>query len=195
MPSSETPERMTITDLQSDESITVQFNPKELKRKLGANYAMKEVLGNSHQEHEYLNTVTQDLSFDLFSLVETQEQLGHSEETMKFLESLLYAPANPDSIASGAPPRVLLLWPNTMSITCRLDELAFTHQRFNRHGYTTQWTARTAWTQALLRRLSKEDVRAQGARRSPNGTVNDSHGDGLSSSALPNVDADIEITF
>jgi hypothetical protein len=195
MPTSETPERMTITDLQADESITVQFNPKELKRKLAANYAMKEVLGNSHQEHEYLNTVTQELTFDLFSLVETPEQLAQSEDAMKFLESLLYAPANPDSIASGAPPRVLIVWPNTLSLTCRLGAIEFTHQRFNRHGHTTQWTARTTWTQALLRRITKQDVRTHGARRTPNSTVDDTGSDDQAGIPLPDVDADIEITF
>lgn len=200
MPKSETPERMTLTDLQSDDTAVVMFNPKELKRKIGVNYASKAVLGNSHLEHEYLQTANQNLSFDLFFNVETEADLDLAEDSMKFLESLCYAPEDPESIAGASPPRVLIVWPRTLSLTCRLLDLEFTHQRFNIHGNTIQWTAKTTWEEARLRRLTKQDVRDQGVLRTPQGVVDiDSEDPDIEFSDAPNgqvnIDGDIEIVF
>ena len=52
MPSPETPDRLTITDLQNNDSIEAMFNPNALTRRIAVNYAKKAVLGNSHQEHD-----------------------------------------------------------------------------------------------------------------------------------------------
>lgn len=165
MPISLTPARMSILNLDTAEELAVQFNPKELKRRISANYAMKDVLGNSHQEHEYLSTRTQEIDFDLFYIAETNAMYEQCTEAMQFLESLLYAQTGADTIAKGQPPRVLLVWPYTMSIMAKLDEVEFTHQRFNWLGFTTQFTARCRWTEARVSRLTANTVRALGARR------------------------------
>ncbi len=184
MPIEEHPARMTLTDLQTTAeadrgtlrnwttatnaaTIEVMFNPKQLNRKLAANYARKDVLGNTHSEMEYLNTSNQAIDFDLFYNVETVAHLQQSIDAMNFLESLLYAKESPEGIAEAAPPRVMLVWPNTLAITTRLLGVEFNHQRFNRFGYTIQWTAKCTWEEARVRRLNKADVRAFGSMRTP----------------------------
>lgn len=204
MPTSEQPARMTLTDLQSvaeaDQhasasptsikakqtankmrsaaTLEVMFNPRALSRKLAANYARKEVLGNTHAEHEYLSTGNQGISFDLFYNVETVDHLQQSIDAMNWLESLVYAPENPEAIAQAAPPRVLIVWPNTMTMTTRLMSVEFNHQRFNRHGYTIQWTAKCMWEETRIRRLNKADVRAFGALRTPESVLADADASG-----------------
>ena len=160
---------MTLTDMQSpdvqDATIEVMFNPRELKRKIAPNYARQEVLGNTHAEHEYLSTGNQDIDFDLFYNVESIDDLQQSINAMNFLESLVYAPEDPESLVEAAPPRVLLVWPNTLSMTTRLMSVEFNHQRFNRFGYTIQWTAKCTWEETRVTRLNKADVRAFGSLR------------------------------
>jgi len=167
MPISEAVARMTITDLQSNETQEVMFNPADLTRKVAVNYALKDVLGNSHREHEYLQTDNQEMTFDLFHNVETPEDLAKADDMARFLESLCYAPENPESIAGAAPPRVLLVWPRTLSIIARLVTVEFQHQRWNRFGNTTQFTARCQFQESRIRRLTKQDVRLLGALRTP----------------------------
>lgn len=195
-----TPERMTLTDLDTDETVEVMFNPSEIKRKVSVNYARKEVLGNSHNEHEYLYTGNQGLSFDLFYLAETPVELAKAEDAMRFLESLCYATENPESIAAAAPPRVLIVWPRTLTLTCRVVDVEFSHQRFNRYGNTVQWTAKITLDESRLRRLTKQDVRQQGALRTPQGVVDiDSEDPDIQTSDGPNgqvdLEGDIEIVF
>lgn len=168
MPSDgETPVRMTLTDLQSAESVEVMYNPTELKRILSTNYARKAVLGNSHQPHEFLNTNNQNLTFTLWHRAENPEELNKLQDAMRFIESLHYAPEAPDSITQNAPPRVLMVWPRTLSLTVRVLQTEITHMLFNRFGDTTQFTARITADEALLKRLTKEDVRLLGALRTP----------------------------
>ena len=165
MPEAVTPVRMTITDLQSDETISVMFNPTELKRRMTVNYAKKQVLGNSHEEHEYLQTANTGVTFDLFFNAETVEDVDFLKLKLDFLESLGYGPEDPASITEAAPPRVLLLWPRTMSMVTRIMTAEFIHQRFNTRGDTIQATVRTTWEEGRITRIRKDDVRVYGALR------------------------------
>lgn len=165
MPSPETPDRLTITDLQNNDSIEAMFNPNALTRRIAVNYAKKAVLGNSHQEHEYLQTDNMQIMFDLFFNVETPADLAKATASINFLESLCYGPADPESIAQAAPPRCLLVWPRTMSLVARLVSVEVRHQRWNRFGNTTQATVSTTWQEDRLSRLFKGDVRLLGAFR------------------------------
>lgn len=170
MPGAEQPVRLTITDIDDDVTVEVPFNPNELTRRIAVNYAKKAVLGASHQPHEYLQTDNQQLQFDLFFNIETPGDAAYYEFTVDFLESLCYAQADPESIAQAAPPRVLIVWPRTMSLEVRLMAIEFTHQRFNRFGDTIQATVRTTWEEARQQRLVKSEVREFGARRPRGGT-------------------------
>lgn len=167
MPDSNTPARMTVTDLQSDETVEVQFNPTELERAIAVNYARKEVLGNSHQEHEFLNVGNQTLRIELFYLAESPAQLDRLKDAERFLESLCYPPEEADAIATFAPPRVLMVWPRTLSITARLTSLRIRYQRWNRFGDPVQFTATCTFEESRIRRLTKQDVRLLGALRTP----------------------------
>lgn len=165
MPVSEEPARLIIQDLQSEVSIVAMFNPNELTRRVNVNYGRKPVLGNSHLEHEYLQTDNQQIQFDLFFLAESPGDLAVLKDAVNFLESLCYGPEDPDSISQAAPPRCLVLWPRTMSIVARLTSVEFVHQRWNRFGDTTQVTIRTTWEESRVTRLRQTDVRNFGALR------------------------------
>jgi len=167
MPTADAPTRMTLTDLQTDETVEAMFNPTELQRRVAVNYAKKPVLGNSHQEHEYLQTDNMSLRFDLFFLAETPTELAKLKDSERFLESLCYSDRDPESIAQAAPPRVLVVWPRTLSIVGRVLTIDINYQRWNRFGDVTQFTATLAMEESRVRRLSKQDVRLLGALRTP----------------------------
>lgn len=165
MPQAEDPIRLIIQDIAANVSIVAMFNPNELKRRISVNYAKKGVLGNSHMEHEYLQTDNQNLQFDLFFNAETPGDLAVLKDAVNFLESLCYGPDDPDSISQAAPPRCLIVWPGTVSILARLMTVEFNHQRWNIHGDTTQITCKTTWEESRVTRLKQTDVRNYGGTR------------------------------
>lgn len=161
MPNSEVPDRLTLQALDAEytpDKITVQFNPNELNRAIAVKYQNREILGLSHEPHEYLGTANQVITFSLFYNVETRVQLTQAKEAMQFLEALAYGPAGADGITTAAPSRVLIVWPNTLSIVARLTAVAFKHERFNRQGDTIQFSAACTFEESRVKRLTAQDV-------------------------------------
>lgn len=175
MPNSESPQRMIIRALDvpatdgegGAEAITLQFNPNALRRAIAVRYQNREILGLSHQPHEYLGTDNAAISFSVFYNVETISDLTESDKAIRFLESLAYGPEAPGGILTAAPSRVLLLWPKTMSIIARLTSIEFAHERWNASGNTIQWSASCTFEEARITRLTSRDVRILGAQRVP----------------------------
>ena len=158
MPTSEAPNRLTLTYFKNPgRSIEVQFNPNILNRSINVAYAKRKVLGLSHRPHEYLGTENQKISFALFYNVETADDLLASKEALLFLESLAYGPDAPSGITPAAPSRVVITWPNTLTIIGRMISVAFKHERFNRFGDTIQWSAACVFEAASVRRITNNE--------------------------------------
>ena len=176
MPQSNTPVRLSITDIDDNETIFAQFNPQELERQVRVNYAKKAVLGASGQPHEYLQTDNTAIRFSLFFYADTTAGIEELKKGINFLESLCYAKEAPQSIAQGAPPQVLLVWPRTLALVVRIINLNFQHQRWNLVGDTTQCTVEVNSEVIAVNRITKSPVRQSGANRAPAGVVDRARG-------------------
>src|SRR5437868_5591301 len=59
------PDRMSITNIDTGDGMIAQFNPTELKEKIGAGYARLQVVGRSSKPLQYQGTDNHTFDFEL----------------------------------------------------------------------------------------------------------------------------------
>lgn len=162
------PERMSLTNLGSGESLEMQYNPTDVSEDLQAVYQHLTILGQGHEEQQYLNTknhlVEFDLNFD--ALTGNGYDIGYAR---RFLMSLFYARRDANDIRGGAPPRVLFVWPNFMALQAQIPKLKIKHSRFARTGQSTLYVASIGIEEIRDARLLSEDVLLFGTQRPQTG--------------------------
>lgn len=171
--------RVRFVNIRSGEGITAQFNPTEFEEGLEAQYNRQQVLGLSHQVLQFIGTGNHHFTMELFwnrgVTPEVREEdlanIGISEiselaEAKAFFESLMYPTGGATSITSGAPPRVLVVWPGVLSMTCVLMAMNTTNERFNSRGETVEATMSLQFEEIRDVRITSQEVRQFGARRS-----------------------------
>lgn len=160
------PQRMSLSNLHTAETMEMQYNPEELEEGLEVTYQRLTILGMSHQELQYINTgnheVTLKLAFDSLASPAPKYDII---DARKFLLSLHYAPRGANTIRSGAPPRVLFFWPKLFAIQARILKPQFKHTRFALNGTPTAFVVTVQMSEVLDARLTSDDVRARGTLR------------------------------
>lgn len=163
------PERMTLADLLTGESLEVQFNPEQLPEEVTVNWTRLSVPGNSHQQLQYGNTNNHTYSLDIFFEAHSEEELERIAEARNFLLSLCYPSGNAGDVATGGPPRVLFVWPNITTFTAHVARVRIVHQRFTLYGESSRYLATVEIEEVRDGRLTSEAVRAIGTRRGVGG--------------------------
>lgn len=173
MPLYNAPERLVIVDIdrtsENDQGtidqIEVQFNPSEFTRTIQAIYHEHEVLGQSFAPQEYLRTSNQQIQISLDYLVDVSfDEVDQLVTAQNFIESFLYPP-QAESFLSNSPSRMLLLWPNSFSLRCRLHTATFKHHLFAQNGGTAGLKIDMTLKEASVRRITKGRVQTQGPFR------------------------------
>jgi hypothetical protein len=159
------PPRLVIFNLNENEGYEVQFNPTQFQESLSVNYDRMDVMGFSHKPLQYNSTSNMVIQMDLFFLSQDAPTHVSGQKVRRFLYSLCYAPKNTQAIVSGQPPRVLVVWPNTMSLTAKLTKLDITNTRFNILGQITEFTAAVEFEEVMDVRWTSEDALAQGIQK------------------------------
>lgn len=170
MNSSLDPRRLYFVNLQTGEEVSARFNPTAFTRTIQVLWKEHEVLGQSHRPMDYLGTGNMSVPLELYFRAESLSEQQDLENRIAFLESLCYAPEQADSIAGRRPPRVLVVWPNTMSFTAVITSFACAHQMFDNTGRTIQWTVSIILSEARRNRLTQQQVRTRGSFRANNNT-------------------------
>jgi len=168
-----TPTRMSIVDLSRPASkenvLTAQFNPTELEEALSVNWNKLPVLGLSHMPLQYQQTDNHGFSFELAfrALDDTGNKLDSIAHARRFLLSLCYSQRGTNqSLATGAPPRVLFYWPQLAALTCVIRKLSIKHTQFNRLGAPVVTAVKVTIEEIRDFRLYAGDVLADGTIRS-----------------------------
>ena len=161
------PARMIIVNVTSGAFIEAQFNPTEFTEALQVNYARQTIPGLSHQRLQYVNTnnVRIPLALELEAL-DPASSLDDVLSAKRFLQHLCYPRRGAQDVVGGGPPRVLFIWPQTISLNCVVTDLSFTYQRFNGEGAPVQITANVTLEEIRDVRLPSEDVLVDGSQRS-----------------------------
>ncbi len=157
-------QRMTLTNIETAETLEVQFNPEQWRSQITVNFARKVVQGYSSHRLQYGSTGNRTFELELFYIGHTIEEVGRINDARLYLESLCYVPRDERS-AAASTPRVLLLWPKFVAMQVKVvshGDLVF---RFARSGQPTGFRIRLGFEEDLDRRLTMEDVRLQGYER------------------------------
>lgn len=166
------PQRMSLTNVSTTDSIEAEFNPEELEEAIAVNYARLAVLGLSHEPLQYQRTGNHGFDFDLAlrAYDESGNRVADIQYHRRFLLSLCYPRRGAGNVVGGAPPRVLFVWPNLASLTAVITSLKMKHTLFGRDGTPYHSAIKVGIEEIRDFRLFSEDVLKMGTQRS--GTTN-----------------------
>lgn len=169
----DTPPRVRIFNLRTNEGYVMQFNPTQFTEQIQVNYGRPQVLGQSHQELQYLSTGNLVVPMTFFFLSRDIQTHEGGQQVKNFLYALCYPVRGADAIVSGAPPRALVVWPGVLSLTTKITQMRINNQRFNRKGEVVQFEAACNFEEMRDVRWTSDDARQLGVRRtgeSPGGS-------------------------
>jgi hypothetical protein len=123
---------VTLINQSTGEVLEVQFNPSELKKVAGANYAKHQVPGLSYEPLQFINTKNTTFQMELFFETSSVGSARESQilDAIKFLDALK-TPRATGALRSAGAPRTLLVWPNFITLSCVLLDVEYTFNRFN----------------------------------------------------------------
>lgn len=168
------PLRMELTNVETGDSITAQFNPDQVEEELGTAYNDLAIQGHSHKPKQFEQSDNLSLSFDLgFDALSTRAIATNSSLAVndgpayarRFLQHLVVPRRAGVPVVGGGPPRVLFYWPEMWSITCKVTKLKFVHKRFSIFGKSTIFSCKVSLDEARTTRLWSEDVLVGGTIR------------------------------
>lgn len=152
------PARLTLTNLSSGVTIEAQFNPSQLSERLGANWESLDVPGLSHKPLHFVNTNNEQQMMQLWFRAMSRDELDRIHAARRFLKSLVFPTFGADDLQSGSPPRVLVVWPQMLSMIMILRTVTMTHLMFNQRARSVQFTADLEWEEIRDFRITSEQV-------------------------------------
>jgi hypothetical protein len=163
------PARMHIIDLSTGEDLEVFFNPEQIQEQIEVAYNRLTVPGMSHQPLQYSHTGNHGVNVDLYAVGQNDAQNILIEDFRRFLMSLCYPKGDAGTIDDGAPPRVLFVWPLVWTWTAVVTGLKITSSQFAQNGRISRYIASLSFEEIRDVRLTSDDVRRHGTRRSASG--------------------------
>lgn len=154
------PARGTLGNVETGETLSFQFNPDEVKEELSVDFTRLAPIGYSHKPLQFKGTDNRTMGFELvFDAMSENGGVDRINSARRFLMSLCYPMKTAGDVASGGPPRALLIWPGLGKLTGRITKVGFTHKRFNQQLKPTLSIANIAIEEIRDTRIFSEDVR------------------------------------
>jgi hypothetical protein len=174
--------RLVLIRVETGEELPAQFNPASFDEVIEVAYARHEVPGLSYRPLHYRGTANTTLALELYfsALERGAPDLGDAK---RFLQALCYPRQTAEEFGASAPPRVLVVWPNVLSLRCVVTGATFSHEQFNAEGAVTALRAKLTLEEVLPERLMAADVLRFGSRRSPEARFEAEQGGGGGGSA------------
>ena len=178
MTADKSPPRMSITHIETGDTITAQFNPTEIEETLAVIWTRLAVLGATGEVLQYERTQNLKTSLELGFNAQSLRQLdvrilppinawaGGPDLARRWLMAIHYPTRESQDVSSGAPSDLLFFWPGMYSLRVKPLSVKFGHRRFdNTTGEPTLFSAKLDFEARAGRRLSYEDVLEQGTIR------------------------------
>lgn len=159
--------RVSFTALNTGETYYFPYVPETFAEEVNVRWSKQDILGMSHQNDQYSyteNHMFQSLNF--FFVGKTVKEVDLIHEGRRFLLSLCYPAGGAGTVRQGGPSRILFVWPQVVTMTCKLETLKIIHEKFNVSGRTVQFRADIKVSEIRDQRLTSQDVREQGTQRS-----------------------------
>jgi len=157
------PPRCTLVNLTSGEELVCLANPTELTETIAVNWNRVAVPGLSHQVLQFGSTNNRQLTgvelyFDRFLLAE-EPQAPDLLTFRNFLLALTVPLAAAGGAPPAAPPRMLFVWPQLLTMECVVASVELRYQRFALDGSVLAYTAALELEEILDVRVTSEDRR------------------------------------
>jgi hypothetical protein len=167
-PSIQTAPRMSLANMRSQDVMTAQYNPEDLKRMVGVNYARLGVLGFSSEVLQYQFRPNEKLTFTLqFDMLSQNGGTPSYATVAGTLDAMTVGSRAAQNIASGGPPDVLMLWPGVLQLVVRVTKIDYDHKRYAAtDGTPTFFSAKVDVEESRTNRLFAEDIKQYGLFRS-----------------------------
>jgi hypothetical protein len=146
------------------------LNPTELREQVQVNYSRLQVPGLSHQVLQFSSTGNVSLPVELyldkfFARGVSAEDDPDILDFKRFLQALTVPAGGASDVASGGPPRALLVWPGLVSLTCVVTSLEFRYEQFGVRGEVLVYRAQVTFEEIRDSRTTSEEMRVQGSLR------------------------------
>ncbi len=159
------PPRCVLLNVGTGESLACLFNPTQLTEKLQVNWNRQVVPGLSHQVLQFQSTSNRQLTGVEFYLDRffATEQPGDPNilEFRAFLRALTVPPSFTEGVLATAPPRVLVVWPNVLTIECVVASIDFQYRQFAVDSSVLVYAAAVTFEEILDTRVTSETLRPQ----------------------------------
>lgn len=120
------PQRCVLINTLSGEFKEPLFNPEQLKRSLTVRYQRHQVPSLPFEVLQYQGTSNMEikgLEFYMDQLVADQKGAGPIRDFEAFLRAFCYPPQGVLGGLRRAPPRLLVVWPNVVTLACVMTDL------------------------------------------------------------------------
>lgn len=155
------PPKCSLTNLHTGESVDCLFNPTALSEEVSVEYSKQAVRGMSHQPLQYNATGNRQLPALEFYLDKFFAQQQPSDPDILdfrgFLRALTVPPSSPAGL--GAPPRLLFVWPNVITIETVVRSLKFDYEQFAADASVLIYRATCVLEEILDQRVTSEQRR------------------------------------
>lgn len=160
------PPRCVLGNVATGESLECLFNPTQLSEKVQVNWKRLEVPGLPYQPLQYQTTgnrtvPTVEFYLDKF-FASAQPSNPDILNFRSFLRAFTASPKAAQTVLQTAPPHLLLMWPNTLTIETVVTELEFQYRQFGIDGAPLVYTATCSLEEILDHRVTSEDRRTGG---------------------------------
>ena len=134
------------------------------------NYSRLQVPGLSHEILQFSSTGNVTLPVELyldkyFARAVSAEEDPDTLAFKRFLQALTVPAGGASDVASGGPPRALLVWPGLVSLTCVVTGLEFRYEQFGARGEVLVYRAQITFEEIRDVRITSEEMRVQGSLR------------------------------
>ena len=161
--------KLLLVDMASGDEFEAPFNPTELVTTVVAKWAKLLPIGHTTSRMHYEGTESPSFPIDLLLWLKAVENepgsgfLRDIQEIQRFLLSLMYPAEMASTVHSSAPPRVLVIWPNEVSMVVRVERVVIRRIQF-RNTDLRSMVSRAQMQVTGIRgsRVSSEEVRETG---------------------------------
>src|SRR5512138_2123678 len=138
------PPRCVLVNVSTAESMECLFNPTQLSEKFQVNWNRLVVPGLSHQVLQFQSTSNVQLTGVEFYLDRFFAAANGSDAVLgnfrTFLRELTVPVAGGSTVAATAPPRVLVIWPQVLTIECVVNSVEFQYRQLGVDGRILVYT-------------------------------------------------------
>ena len=159
------PPRCVLVNVTTGESMECLFNPTQLTEKMQVNYSRLAVPGLSHQVLQFQSTGNRQLSGVEFYLDRffASEQPGDPDilAFRAFLRALTAPPGGTEGVPATAPPRVLFVWPEVLTVEAVVTDVEFQYRQVAVDGTVLVYAATVTCEEILDVRVTSEELREE----------------------------------